>query len=85
MREAKRRLLALELILAEVAPWLSEQALDAAATVISLRASKQPDDDQRVAHRYATDLLTRGVWRFSCGSTAETLEASPGIGRIHGP
>lgn len=67
MEELEKRLLAVELLLIEVAPWLAEGVLHDAATAIRAGLHGDITDDEREARMYAIQLLTDGKGRFEPG------------------
>lgn len=68
MDELEKRLLAVELLLIEVAPWLAEGALHDAATAIRAGLHADLTDDEREVRMYAIQLLTDGKRRFEPGA-----------------
>lgn len=68
MDELEKRLQAVELLLIEVAPWLTDGVLHDAATAIGAGLLGDITDEEREIRMYAIQLLTDGRRRFEPGA-----------------
>lgn len=76
MSDIENRLLAMEMILAEVCPWVSDEVLELAALAISLGIEREASADRRQARRFAVELLVNGRWRASLAEQCSAPDAA---------
>jgi len=74
--DIETRLLAMEMVLAEFCPWVSDEVFELAALAISLGIEREASADRRQARPYAVELLVNGRWRASLAGQRPAPDAA---------